>query len=647
MVLTDPEATPMPIEATMAAQQHRVLIYTTCYNVIDGVTLTIRKIEEQILAAGHQVCILSTDSGNSQNTNLVSEHPNRTVIFLDNSVPIPFLHDPQNVDSSYSLGFSLGKSTKDQISQFDPTIVHVTAPDCTCLHVIQYARDHEIPLMGTYHSNIPEYMDHYPGLGWLKHVLASFFRHQYNFLQALYVPTPYIHKQLRESSKMDCVTDLGVWGRGIDLSRFSPTHRTRKFRESLGFDDHDVVICWVGRLVPEKRPDIFASVIKRLASRNIPFKALVIGAGPCEESMKALPNTVFAGWMSGDELSTAYASSDVFLFSSGVETFGNVTLEAAASGLPIIVEEGCSGHLVQHGRNGFACANGDVDAFYDATLCLVLDDERRNLMSHASRQFSLQFEKSVVCRRMLDNYTKVTKQFFDEYGGHHANRDAEYHKEHSFVGGNYPRPFLLQMFEYLFVVLFQVMYQMATFFIHVRDSFPLASTNKQRVTAAAVTTKKVAPQSPTSAAKQQPTMATLGSASEAETQPLMADADDDVELGRIEEVEEISDSDTDFESQNAPLQTIDMDKDMECETETTVSSSSERSQEQSQGSMVCFGKQKKSKNDIYVSHEITKAIIRLVFFQFLIECRTRDFFGYVLSPSKWTTISVGRRRKNN
>ena len=163
---------------------------------IHRVTLTIRKIEQEILAAGHHVCILTTKSGSMSNTNMDGEHPHRQVIFLDNSVALPFTEDPKNPELQYFLGFSLSNKVKDQIAYFEPSLIHITAPDCTCLHLIQYAREREIPIMGTYHSNIPEYMTHYRGLGWLKPILAAFFRHQYNFLQALYVPTPFIHRYL-------------------------------------------------------------------------------------------------------------------------------------------------------------------------------------------------------------------------------------------------------------------------------------------------------------------------------------------------------------------------------------------------------------------------------------------------------------------
>ena len=128
------------------------------------VTLTIRKIEQEILAAGHCVCILTATSGDPVNTHLDGQHPNRSVLFLDNSVEIPFINDPTTPALSYHVGFSLSNKVKQEIEVFEPSIIHITCPDVTCLHLIQYARNKELPLMGTYHSNIPEYMEHYPGI---------------------------------------------------------------------------------------------------------------------------------------------------------------------------------------------------------------------------------------------------------------------------------------------------------------------------------------------------------------------------------------------------------------------------------------------------------------------------------------------------
>lgn len=586
--------------------------------------MTIRKIEQEILASGHHVCIVSTTSGNLDNTHMDGEHPNRTVIFLDNSIPIPFLHDPNNPDNSYHLGFSLSRTVKERIANFEPSLIHVTVPDCTCLHLIQYAREKEIPLMGTYHSNIPEYMTHYPGIGWLKHVLAAFFRRQYNFLQALYVPTPFIHRHLTRTDKMDEITNLGVWGRGIDLEQFSPKHRSQKFRKQMGFNEKDVVITWVGRLVPEKRIDIFCKVIRRLHERNISFRALVVGMGPMEQEVKDLPNTTFAGWMSGEDLSTAYASSDIFLFPSAVETFGNVTLEAAASGLPIVVEAGCSGHLVNLGVNGFTCREDDEDAFFESTLCLVLDDKRRKTMSEEGRKFSLQFEKRVVCRKMIENYTKVTDEFYFEYGGHHANRDRVYQKEGTFKGGNEPRPLLLIFVELLFILFFRVMYQMVTTWLFTREKLVFAPS---RGSLEEVSQRDE--DDPT-------TVVRVSSASR-----IFVNHGLDSSLSRISEVEECSDSDAEFQDGDmhhfvAVDHLMKADDDTDSTTSLSDDSSSSRRQES-----CCRTPQ----TDIKISHLLAIGFVHAVAFSFRVESRLWKGLDYFCKPSKWTLMK--RKRKNS
>lgn len=343
---------------------------------------------------------------------------------------------------------------KKQLDDFEPSIVHITVPDCTTIHILQYARTKEIPVMATFHSNIPEYMEHYPGLSFLKHFLGHFFRHQYNFVQALYVPTPYIKRHLIDTYDMDSCTSLKVWGRGVDVAQFNPCHRSEKYRRSLGIGDDTCVILWVGRLVPEKRPDIFGSVIRRLHDRGFKFHALVVGAGPCEKDVFELPNTTFLGWMDTDQLAVVYASSDIFLFPSAVETFGNVTLEAAASGLPVVVEAGCSGHLVNVGQNGFKVDSGDEDSFFEATHSLVANASLRDEYRLGSRQLALKMEKSVVVRQMLANYSYVTDEFYTDYGGHHYNRDSLYSKPGSFMFGKIPRPLVWLIFEKIFFIAF-------------------------------------------------------------------------------------------------------------------------------------------------------------------------------------------------
>eukprot|EP00957_Ditylum_brightwellii_P191379 14571084-Ditylum_brightwellii.AAC.1 len=203
----------------------------------------------------------------------------------------------------------------------------MTVPDCTALYLMKYACDEEIPLMGMHHSNLPEYLNHYPGLGWLQHILGQYFCHSYYYLQSLYYTTPYMHKYLMDTYKFDKVTELG-----------------------------------------------------HLHNENISFRVLVIGTRPRKDVVKHLPNTTCIGWLNGYELVVAYALTNIFLFPSAMETFGNVTLEAAASGLPLVVEEE-----------------------------YVLN----------SRQASCQYEQKTIVQQMLANYTKVYDDFYSKYEGHH------------------------------------------------------------------------------------------------------------------------------------------------------------------------------------------------------------------------------------
>lgn len=130
----------------------------------------------------------------------------------------------------------------------------------------------------------------------------------------------------------DTATELREWGRGIDLKLFSPERRSKEFRLSKGITDTDIVVLWVGRLVPEKRVDIWINTIKRLQSEGLPVHAMVVGNGTFEKALASIGRVSFCGWLSGTALAEAYASSDILLFPSDVETFGNVTLEALASG---------------------------------------------------------------------------------------------------------------------------------------------------------------------------------------------------------------------------------------------------------------------------------------------------------------------------
>jgi hypothetical protein len=211
-------------------------------------------------------------------------------------------------------------------------------------------------------------------------------------------------------------TSLKIWGRGVDMELFNPGRRSSEFRRARGIADDDVVILWVGRLVPEKRPEIWMSVLHRLQEEGVSYKGLVVGHGAYESLMASMPNVLCTGWLSGVDLAEAYASADILLFPSAVETFGNVTLEALSSGVVCIVEENCSGHLVTNGYNGFCVPDGDTQKFYEATLSVVKDRQLRQHMTTAARESAHRYERNVILQQMLENYkTMIVEQSRPRY----------------------------------------------------------------------------------------------------------------------------------------------------------------------------------------------------------------------------------------
>ena len=206
--------------------------------------------------------------------------------------------------------------------------------------------------------------------------------------------------------------DLRLWERGVDTERFHPRRRDPAWRRDLGVSDDDVLVTFVGRLVWEKGLHVFADVVEGLAAQGLPVRPLIVGNGPARADLESrLPDTLFAGHLGGRDLPKAYASSDVFLFPSDTETFGNVTLEAMASGLPTVCADATgSSELVQHGRTGYLAPPNRSASFLEATARLVRDPELRTRMGEHALDRAEHYGWDAVLERLLTYYREVLAQ---------------------------------------------------------------------------------------------------------------------------------------------------------------------------------------------------------------------------------------------
>ena len=243
-------------------------------------------------------------------------------------------------------------NVEEELTAFGPHLVHLVNPVLLGLAGLRHARSLGLPVVASYHTDIPGYSTQY-GLGLLRNPLWAYFRWLHNQADMNLCPSRFTQTELVAHG----FQRVKVWARGVDPVRFNPCHRSDVWRERLsGGHPEAPLLLYVGRLAPEKRVEWLHFILDTLHEARL----AIVGDGPSRAALEerfADTPTFFAGYLRGEALSCAYASADVFCFPSATETFGNVVTEAMASGLPVVAPH--SGGPVDHvinGHNGFLFA---------------------------------------------------------------------------------------------------------------------------------------------------------------------------------------------------------------------------------------------------------------------------------------------------
>ena len=369
----------------------RIALFTGNYNhVEDGVSRTLGRLVGYLEGEGHEVLVLGPTIDDPL------RQPGR---FL----AVPSVAAPGRPEYRVSTGFPA--AVRREVERSAPHIVHIATPDVLGHKALRWARGLGIPVVSTYHTHFASYLDYYH-LGLAEPTLWAALRRFYNRCDEVYAPTPTMRDALLEHG---ITSTIRLWPRGIEIDRFRPEARSESWRRSHGFTPDDVVVAFVSRLVKEKGLDVFAEVVRLLQQEGRPVRALVVGDGPEREALMAeLPDAVFTGHLSENEIATAYASSDVFLFPSETETFGNVTLEAMASGLAVVAADAAgTASLIAHDRTGLLCPPRDVNAFADATRRCVEAGTLRARPGRAARDEAAGYDWPEVLSRMVAYYRSV------------------------------------------------------------------------------------------------------------------------------------------------------------------------------------------------------------------------------------------------
>jgi phosphatidylinositol alpha 1,6-mannosyltransferase len=369
----------------------RVALVTSSYNFIaDGVALTLNRLVGYLLTHGVEVLVFAP----------TADKP--AFAHQGTMVPVPSRPLPQRPE--YRLVLGMSPDVKRQLLEFAPDIIHIAVPDLLGRAALKLAQAHGIPAVATYHTRYETYLKHYWYLTWLEGWLKRYLRDFYAACREVYVPSESTRAALLADGLRD---NLKPWPRGIDTARFTPDKRSDVWRVRLGIGADEIVILHVSRLVREKRLDTLTGALKQ-----VPHRVVIAGDGPDRAAAeRELPGAIFLGFQDGEDLAAAYASSDIFIFPSDSESFGNVTLEAMASGLPCVCADATgSRSLVVEGETGFLVDADNADGFARAVLRLADNPDLRRRMGRAGRQRALTFGWDETLGRMLGYYRAVLSE---------------------------------------------------------------------------------------------------------------------------------------------------------------------------------------------------------------------------------------------
>ncbi len=379
----------------MQTSDLRIALFSGNYNYVrDGANQALNRLAGYLLSCGAAVRIYAPTI------------PEPAFAPIGDLVSIPSIAFPGRGEYRFPLG--LPGRLKHDLDRFAPNVIHVSSPDLSGHRAVSWARRQRLPVLASVHTRFETYLRYY-NLAWLEPAMEAAIRRFYRRCDALVAPSESMAQVLRER-RMNY--DIGIWSRGVDRELFHPGRRDMAWRRDQGIADSEVVVGFFSRLVMEKGLDVFSDAIDELRSRNIPHRVLVIGEGPAREWFEnRLPAAVFAGFLSGAELARAVASMDVLFFPSVTETFGNVTLEAMACGLPVVAAAATgSESLVDDHVSGRLIRPGAVHHFAEAVRAYVEQPALRARHGAAGEARSLQFGWDRINQTVADTYLRLVRQ---------------------------------------------------------------------------------------------------------------------------------------------------------------------------------------------------------------------------------------------
>ena len=346
---------------------------------INGVAMSVARLVENLHARGHHLQLIRPRQSSAGEVEVEAEaEAEASVRFEDvltGAWPIP----------RYA-GLRMGAPSRHMLSRLwsarRPDVVHIATEGPLGWSAMQAARQLKLPVTADFRTNFHAYGKHYR-MSWLARPIDAYLRAFHNLAHCTMVPTEALRRQLAARG----FERLCVVGRGVDTRLFDPRRRNPALRRHWGAQPEDLVVASVGRLAPEKNLAVVLKAYEGVRQLLPSARLLLVGEGPLREHLRAhCPSAHFAGQRRSEDLAAHYASADLFLIPSLTETYGNVTAEAMASGLPVLAFDcAAAAELIRPGRNGILVVGADGDDYERAAMALAADPQRRAAIGAAAR----------------------------------------------------------------------------------------------------------------------------------------------------------------------------------------------------------------------------------------------------------------------
>ena len=367
---------PLQTGAMNVTSLHIALVSETFPPEVNGVANTLGRLCQGLRERGHRLQLVRPRQADDT-------APNDDQLLLTRGWPLP----------GYA-GLQWGQSSLHKLlrrwQRNRPDVLYIATEGPLGLSALRAARRLGIPVVSGFHTNFQQYSNHY-GFGLLTRLLTGYLRWFHNRSRLTLVPSPSQRLELQRRG----FERLELLARGVDGQLFHPARRSAALRAEWGLGEDEIAVLHVGRLAAEKNLQLLTRAFRQL-QRDLPqqrLRLVLVGDGPLRTQLQAeLPEALFCGVQRGEALAAHYASGDLFLFPSLSETFGNVVLEALASGLAVVAfDQAAAAQHIRHGHNGALAMPGDEVAFIESARWLLEDPEslrrvRLNARQHAGKQ---------------------------------------------------------------------------------------------------------------------------------------------------------------------------------------------------------------------------------------------------------------------